>query len=172
MGEITIMRMIYFSNEQEALPVTYKLKMLMRRAVVETLLYEHYQNPCDVSITFTDDEKIRKMNSEYRGIDRATDVLSFPMIDFSGEIPEPTFDEPRIALGDIVISLERAKAQADLYGHSYEREAAFLCVHSMLHLLGYDHETGPEDELDMRARQRAILSRMGLEVPADGTQPD
>jgi len=93
-------------------------------------------------------------------------VLSFPLIDYEGEVAEPDADEPCISLGDIVISLEKAAEQADTYGHSFEREVAFLTVHSMLHLLGYDHETGEADEMDMRARQTAIMTMMGLDVEA------
>ena len=155
--------MIYFMNDQDKLPVTYRLKLLMRRAVEASLAYEGFENACQVSLTFTDDEGIRKLNESYRGIDRPTDVLSFPLLDFEGG-EEPPADEPQVALGDIVISLERAAAQAEEYGHSFEREAAFLCVHSMLHLLGYDHVNGGEEELDMRRRQRKILEKMGLGV--------
>ncbi len=155
---------IDFENEQEAVTVTYRLKMLVRAAVEATLDYEQYQNPVEVSVTFTDNEKIRALNKKFRGIDRSTDVLSFPLFDYTGEQDEPPVDELMGMLGDIVISLEQAKLQAEKYGHGFEREAAFLCVHSMLHLLGYDHETGEEDEADMRRRQSAILANMGLEV--------
>lgn len=155
---------IDFENDQEALPVTYRLKMLVRAAVAATLDYEQYENPIEVSVTFTDNEKIRELNRKFRGIDRATDVLSFPLFDFEGETDEPPVDELMGMLGDIVISLEQAKKQAEEYGHSFEREAAFLTVHSMLHLLGYDHETSKEDEADMRRRQSEILERMGLSV--------
>ena len=155
---------IYFENEQEGETVTYHLKMLVRAAIEATLDYEQYGNPVEVSVTFTDDAGIRKMNKQFRGIDRPTDVLSFPLFDYSGESEEPPVDEFMGMLGDIVLSLETAKRQAAEYGHSFEREAAFLTVHSMLHLLGYDHETGEEDEADMRARQREIMKIMGLEV--------
>ena len=153
----TVNRIIYFTNEQDRLPVTYKLKMLVRRAVVATLEHEQYENPCEVSVTFTDD------------------VLSFPLTDYSGESEEPLADEPEVSLGDIVLSLERAQEQAELYGHSFEREVAFLCVHSVLHLLGYDHETGEADEADMRRRQHAIMDEMGLGIPErpdEGTRQD
>ncbi len=155
---------IDFENDQEKLPVTYRLKMLVRAAVAATLDYEQYQNPVEVSVTFTDNEKIRELNRKFRGIDRATDVLSFPLFDYEGQTDEPPVDELVGMLGDIVISLEQAKKQAEEYGHSFEREAAFLCVHSMLHLLGYDHETSKEDDADMRRRQSEILARMGLAI--------
>ncbi len=156
--------MIYFENAQELIPLTYKLKLLTRRAVIATLEHEQYHNPCEVSITYTDNESIHALNLQYREVDKPTDVLSFPLMDFSGESEEPVADEPVVSLGDIVISLERAQEQAEEYGHSFEREVAFLTVHSMLHLLGYDHETGDEEDLDMRARQSAIMDAMGLTV--------
>ena len=156
-------RMIYFMNNQDKKEITYKLKLLMRRAVVATLDYEGYENDVEVSLTFTDNEGIRTLNAQFRGIDRETDVLSFPLMDFEGG-EEPPVDEPEVMLGDIVISLEKAATQAEEYGHSFEREAAFLCVHSMLHLLGYDHEGEEGDEADMRRCQSEILENMGLAV--------
>ena len=156
--------MIYFNNDQDKFPVTYKLKMLLRRAVDATLAYEQYGNPCEVSITLTDNEKIHALNKQYREVDKPTDVLSFPLLDFEGEGCEPVADEPMVSLGDIVISLERAAEQAEEFGHSFDREVAFLCVHSMLHLLGYDHELSEDDDADMRDRQRAILEMLGLTV--------
>jgi len=155
---------IYFENEQEVIGLTYSMKMLVREAIEATLDYEQYCNPCEVSVTFTDNEKIHELNKKFRGVDRPTDVLSFPLFDFEGESEEPPVDELMGMLGDVVLSLEQAKLQAEEYGHSFEREIAFLCVHSMLHLLGYDHETGEEDEADMRRRQSDIMDAMGLSV--------
>lgn len=155
---------VYYENEQNAIPVTYKLKMLIRRAIAETLAFEQYGNDVEVSVTLTDSEGIQDLNLRFRGMDAPTDVLSFPLFDFEGETDEPPVDEIQNMLGDIVLNLERTQAQAEEFGHSFEREAAFLTVHSMLHLLGYDHETGDEDEADMRARQRAVMERMGLTV--------
>ncbi len=155
---------IYFENEQDKLPITYKLKMLIREAVEATLDFEDYRNLCEVSVTFTDNEGIRELNNKFRQIDRPTDVLSFPLFDFDGESEEPPVDDIMNMLGDIVISLEKAKEQAEEYGHSFEREVAFLCVHSMLHLLGYDHETSEEDDKNMRARQSEIMNIIGLGV--------
>ena len=154
--------MIYFMNESGE-DVTYKQKMLLREAVKSTLAYEGFGNDVQISVTFVDDEGIRAINNSYRNIDKATDVLSFPLTDFEGG-EEPPTDEPEIALGDIVISLERARAQAAEFGHSFDREIAFLTVHSMLHLLGYDHVDSEEDDREMRARQSAILENMGLGV--------
>ena len=153
--------MIYFENDQEIIPVTYKLKMLMRRAIEATLECEGFENECEVSFTFTDNEKIHVINRQYREVDKPTDVLSFPMTDFDNSTGEPLANEPMRSLGDIVLSLEMAKAQAEEYGHSFEREAAFLCVHSTLHLLGYDHiEKADEDE--MRASQRVVMEKLGI----------
>ena len=155
--------MIYFENDQEKSAITYKLKRLIRMSVEATLAYEEIDRDLEVSVTFTDDEGIRRLNRTYRKIDRATDVLSFPLFDFEGE-GDVMSDELCDMLGDIVLSLERAAAQAEEFGHSFEREVAFLTVHSMLHLLGYDHETSEADELDMRRRQTEIMEMLGLAV--------
>ena len=154
---------VYFENEQAVIPLTYKVKMLVRNAIEAALDYEQYGNVCEVSVSFTDNAGIHELNKKFRGIDRPTDVLSFPLFDYEGS-EEPPVDELMGMLGDIVISLEQAKIQAEEYGHSFEREVAFLTVHSMLHLLGYDHETGEEDEADMRRRQSEIMEIMGLGV--------
>ena len=159
--------MIWFENDQKVIPLTYKMKMLVRRAVTETLAYEQYGNNCEVSVTFTDNQRIHELNQQYRQVDAPTDVLSFPLTDYEQTMGEPCVDEPVSSLGDIVLSLEKAREQGEAYGHGMEREVAFLCVHSMLHLLGYDHETGEEDELEMRQRQTAIVERMGLGVKGD-----
>lgn len=150
---------IYFENEQSKIKVKYGTMMLVRRAIEYTLDFEDFSRDCEVSVTFTDNENIKDLNARYRDIDRATDVLSFPMI---GE--DDACAVSPVMLGDIVLSLEKAKEQGDEYGHGYERELAFLCIHSTLHLLGYDHETGEEDEREMRRRQSAIAALMGLGV--------
>ena len=155
---------IYFENEQEKLPLTYKMKMLVREAIEATLDFEDFRNVCEVSVTFTDNEGIHELNKKFRGVDKPTDVLSFPLFDYEGESEEPPIDEIINNLGDIVISLERAQEQAEEFGHSFERETAFLCVHSMLHLLGYDHERSEEEDAEMRAKQREIMEIMGLGV--------
>ena len=157
---------IVYENAQDKIPLTYRVKMLVRHAVEETLDYEQFENPIEVSVTFTDNEGIAELNHRFRGIERPTDVLSFPLFDYEGS-DEPPVDELMGMLGDIVLSLEMAKLQAEEYGHSFEREVAFLCVHSMLHLLGYDHETGEEDEREMRRRQSEIMNRMGLAVKSE-----
>ncbi len=155
--------MIYFNNDQSAKRVTHSLKILVRRAIAATLAYEGFANDAEVSVSFTDNEGIRALNAQFRNIDKPTDVLSFPLTDYEGT-DVPPVDEPGMMLGDIVISLERAAEQAEEYGHSFDREVAFLCVHSMLHLLGYDHVDSEEDDAEMRRRQREILEKMGLGV--------
>ena len=141
----------YITNEQDKIEYTPEFDELIKVAVEGTLEYEGVENNCEISVTFTDNENIRELNREYRDIDRETDVLSFPMEDEGDDV----------VLGDVVISLEKAKEQAEEYGHSLEREISFLCVHSCLHLLGYDHETGEEDEKEMFRRQEEILNKIG-----------
>ncbi len=153
---------IYGSNHQKLIPVTKELRSLVKHACSETLYEEGYKGDFEVSVTFVDNEGIRRINKEYRDIDRATDVLSFPM---TGEGEEFTIDPETECynLGDIVISLEKAAEQAEEYGHSFKREVAFLTVHSMLHLLGYDHERSEEEEKEMFGKQDIVLDAMGLE---------
>ena len=147
---------IYFENSQDKERVTYAVKMLAREAILATLEHETVKENCEVSVTFTDNEGIRAINREYRELDKPTDVLSFPLF-------ETAADGTKM-LGDIVLSLEKCREQAAEFGHSFERECAFLTVHSTLHLLGYDHETSEADEQDMRQRQSAIVTGMGLGV--------
>lgn len=149
---------VLIKNDQKKIKMTPDLRRLVKRAVIATLEFEDFGRRAEVSVTFTDNEKIHILNREYRNVDRPTDVLSFPLSD--GE--DYDTDGDAVLLGDIVISLERAQTQAEEYGHSFEREVAFLTVHSMLHLLGYDHETSPEDERDMFARQDEILISAGI----------
>lgn len=157
--------MIYFDDSQNKIKVTHALELLLRRAIEATLGYERVNGGCEVSLTFTDDEGIRELNKRYRNIDRATDVLSFPQIDFVNDGVDLSDGSYKI-LGDIVISLERAKAQAEEIGHSVEHEAAFLCVHSTLHLLGYDHVTSEEDEKVMFGKQKEIIASLAPELAA------
>ncbi len=144
---------IYITDENEPSVISSKTVKLLKKAVDTTLEYEDFSRMTEVSITLTNDETIHEMNRESRGVDRPTDVLSFPVFD-------EDFGVGRAILGDIVISYDTAMRQSKEYGHSIERELAFLTVHSMLHLLGYDHETSKEDEKEMFARQEAILNIM------------
>ncbi len=116
---------------------------------------------CDISVTVTDNIHIHELNREYRGVDRPTDVLSFPMYSFTDD-DMPEEGPAPVVLGDIVISAERAKEQAAEYGHSFQREISFLTVHSVLHLLGYDHEVSDEAEKEMFSLQDKIMDRLGI----------
>ena len=140
----------------------------IRKVIRSALAAEGMEAACEVNVLLTDDENIHRINLDMRDVDRATDVLSFPEFDLQpGELPSEEDADPGtglVPLGDMVISMEHVEAQAKEYGHSNRRELAYLVVHSTLHLLGYDHETGEEDELDMRARQTAIVENMGLGV--------
>ena len=116
----------------------------------------------EISISFVSPEEIRELNREYRGVDSVTDVLSFPMFDEGWDLPaEELMAEEGLMLGDVVICLERARQQAQEFGHSQEREIIYLFTHSILHLLGYDHMTD-EDKREMRLREELVLGEMGI----------
>ena len=139
----------------------------IRRSVLAALEEEQVDVPCIVAVCVTDDAGIHQTNLEMRGVDRPTDVLSFPMFELEPEEkPRAEWAEPdtdKVPLGDMMLSLERARAQAEEFGHSPEREVCYLAVHSVLHLLGYDHlDEGPE-KARMRAREEAIMAELGLE---------
>ncbi len=150
---------IDFKNEQELLEVRVAMKSIIRKAVYNTLIFENFDKDVEVSVTFTDNEKIRVLNRDYREKDSATDVLSFPMYD---DLESDFLGIGTIPLGDIVISLERAQKQGHDLFHSIYHELAFLSIHSTLHLLGYDHETSKEDEEEMFSRQRKIMEIIGF----------
>ena len=144
---------VYTENLCDAPVTEYTLKQ-MKKVIRETVAEEYPDHKFEVNLTICDNEYIREINREYRDIDRETDVLSFPMMDF--DTPETT-----VMLGDIIISYEKAVSQAEEYGHSLKRELCFLCCHSALHLLGYDHET--EDERnEMEQKQKEILERLNI----------
>ena len=132
--------------------------------------YARFDYPFDgqVTVTITDDEGIRKYNNEFRKIDKATDVLSFPLNDFYRSVPGEDMTELmdpitcEVPLGDMIISVERAREQAKEYGHGMARECAYLTVHSMLHLLGYDHVDEGEEKAAMREKEEEILAVLGL----------
>ena len=152
---------IHFTNDQDKETVTSELRCLVKAAIYSALAYEDFQCSTEISVTFTDNEGIREINREHRDIDSATDVLSFPMMSEDGDC-DINMGNEAIILGDIVISLERAREQAKELGHSYTREVAFLTVHSVLHLLGYDHVANEEDERVMCEKQSAVLDCMGI----------
>ena len=147
---------------------TRKTQELIRRVMEQVLADEGVQMETVVGVTLVDPDRIREINNAFRQVDRVTDVLSFPMFELTpGELPEDwsEYRDPathKVPLGDMAISLERAKAQAAEFGHSAEREVGYLTIHSVLHLLGYDHvDEGPMKK-QMRAREEAILAEVEL----------
>ena len=157
---------LYFSNEQDKIAVTPALKDLIIKTVctviesekyINNIVMSAYNNPCEISVTFTDNEGIRIVNNDTRGIDSETDVLSFPMFDGVVDTSVET------SLGDILLSLEKAEQQSYTFGHSLEREVACLVAHSVLLLVGYDH-IEEDDEREMRSKQRTIMKKLHLEI--------
>lgn len=139
---------------------------LIRRVIRTALAAEGLALPCEVDVLLTGDGGIHQINREQRGVDRPTDVLSFPEFDLRpGELPTAEDADPGtglVPLGDMVISMERVAAQAKEYGHSGRRELAYLVTHSVLHLLGYDHLDEGAMKAQMRAREEAILAELGI----------
>lgn len=150
---------IDYNNEQDKLTPPEDMEQLIEKCTAAALAEEEIGDDAEVSVTLVDSARIREMNAEFRGIDRETDVLSFPLGDEEGFEVDP--DTDAILLGDIVISLEKAQSQAEEYGHSFGREVAFLITHSLFHLLGYDHMT-EDEEKEMFAKQEKVLQRLGI----------
>lgn len=142
------------------------LKAFIRRVIRTALAAEGVDFPCEVDVCVTSDEKIHAVNLEMRKVDKPTDVLSFPAFDLTpGELPGGEDADPAtglVPLGDMMISMERVQAQAKEYGHSNRRELAYLTVHSVLHLLGYDHLDEGAEKARMRAREEAVLLELGI----------
>lgn len=135
---------------------------LIKKAINMALDAEGIDVPCIISVMLTDDEGIQTVNREFRGVDRATDVLSFPMNEllpgeFDEELCEHDMDSGAVLLGDMMISIPRCEEQGEEFGHGYKREIMYLTVHSVLHLLGYDHIDEGEMKAQMRAREKAIM---------------
>ena len=160
------MTRIIIENEQDEIKISKEIEDTIKTVIDASLDYENCDFDSEVSVTIVNNEAIREINKETRDIDRATDVLSFPMLYFdeNGDIIDSDFDMDGdiLVLGDIVISAERAREQAEEFGHSFRREIAFLTVHSMLHLLGYDHVDDPEGEKIMFSKQEEILDKLGI----------
>ena len=150
---------IEYSNEQDKLSPPEDFEKLVEDCARAALEEEEIEDDAEVSVTLVDNARIRELNKEFREIDRETDVLSFPLGDENGFEVDP--DNDAILLGDIVISLEKARAQSEEYGHSFRREVAFLLTHSLFHLLGYDHMT-EDEEKEMFAKQEKVLTKLGL----------
>lgn len=151
---------VIISNEQKAVKIPTGVRLLVRRCCNAVLTFEDFNEPAEISVTFVDDERIHELNREYRNVDCSTDVLSFPL----GEngVYDKNPENGACLLGDIVISVETAVRQAETYGHSLQREIGFLTVHSMLHLLGYDHVNGGIEEVRMREKEEHVLTELGL----------
>ena len=151
---------VIITDEQNVEKLPRGTRMLIRRCCNAVLVNENFEGPAEISVSIVDDETIQAYNKKYRNIDRATDVLSFPLgVDGKYDINNDTGAQ---MMGDIVISVEHAVRQAELYGHSFNREIAYLTVHSMLHLLGYDHEAGGLELVRMREKEEAVLTQLGL----------
>ena len=153
---------VNITDQQKRIKLPTGTRLLIRKACNATLKNEGFEDSAEVDVTLVNDEMIRQINKEHRNIDSSTDVLSFPL----GEngVYETDPENGAKMLGDIVISVEHAIAQADLYGHGLEREIAFLTVHSMLHLLGYDHVNGGLERTIMREKEENILDMLGLAI--------
>ena len=159
---------IYIENESD-IKLNIPYRKIIEDSINLSLDFEKVPYECEISVTIVDDERIHEINKEFREIDRSTDVLSFPLNEFEKAADWQNFDEDKasfnydtgeLMLGDIILSAEHIIKQANEYGHTRKRELAFLVIHSILHLLGYDHIT-KEDEEEMFSRQRQILDLGG-----------
>ena len=164
--------MLYTDNRQNKIEVNEELINIINEVCEKALKAEEVNIPYQISLLFVDNEEIRDINRETRGIDKATDVLSFPMLDYPKDkvfkevYKETKFNEiyldgEELVLGDMVLSLERAKEQSIEYNHSFNREVCYLVVHSILHLLGYDHMED-EEKKRMRKREEEILGSLNI----------
>jgi len=152
---------VIISNLQKTVKIPTGIRLLVRKCCHAALTTENFIGDAEISVSFVDNDQIRSLNAEYRNKDVPTDVLSFPLgVDGEYDINPETGAK---MLGDIVISMEKALEQADRYGHSLRREIGYLTVHSMLHLLGYDHEPGGLELVRMREKEETILTMLGLE---------
>ena len=150
---------IFMMDQQEKVEVSESLLKKVREVIEASLQYEDIDTECEVSLVFVDNNQIQDMNRDYRSKDQPTDVLSFPQYD---DLTNMDDYPEELALGDIVISLERAQEQAQEFGHSLEREVCFLTAHSMFHLFGYDHDTDENRQI-MRVREEAVLEKLGIQ---------
>jgi probable rRNA maturation factor len=160
---------VLLDNRQDKLQIDDKTQQLIKQVVCQCLKHENVNTKVEVSISIVDNQEIHKLNRYYRNIDRPTDVLSFPLVEFENydsidrDLQDIyTSQKEEVLLGDIVISAQRAMEQATEYNHSFEREMAFLTVHGVLHLLGYDH-LEEEDKKIMRNKEEAILFSLNIQ---------
>ena len=164
--------MIYVDNRQNKVEASEKLIKRLTEVIEFALKEEEVNMKCEISLLFVDNNEIKEINNETRGINRETDVLSFPMLEYEDKkvfkdmykdykFSQSDFDGDELVLGDIVLSLEKALEQSKEFNHSYEREASYLVVHSVLHLLGYDHMED-DDKIIMRSREEDILNKLNI----------
>ncbi len=151
---------VIITNDQNTVKVPSGVRLLIRRCCNAVLLMEQFGQSAEISVRFVDNAQIKELNAQYRNIDKETDVLSFPLGENGEYDRNPGTDA--VLLGDIVISMQKAMEQSEEYGHSLDREVAFLTVHSMLHLLGYDHVNGGLEALRMREKEETVLTQLGL----------
>ena len=150
---------VVITNKQKTVKIPTGIRMLVRRCCNAVLQMEKFEGPAEVSVTFTDNKGIKELNSQYRNKDIETDVLSVPM----GEngVYDTDMETGAKILGDVVISMEKARDQAELFGHSLQREVGYLTAHSVLHLLGYDHMENLE-KVRMREKEELVMEQLGL----------
>lgn len=144
---------IYYDDRQDDIKITEEIKNLIEKSITAVLKIEKLDENVEVSVSFVGDDEIRDLNREYRGVDKSTDVLSFPMDD--------EFIIDNRILGDVIINTRRVMEQAEELGHSNERELSYLTVHSILHLLGYDHMED-EDKKEMREREKLAMKELSI----------
>ena len=151
---------VVIKNNQNAVKIPTGVRLLLRRCCNAVLIMEGFTDSAEISITFVDEEQIHLLNKEHRNVDRPTDVLSFPL----GENGQYDVNPENGAkmLGDIVLNVSRVVRQAEEFGHSFRREIAYLTAHSMLHLLGYDHESGGIESVHMREKEEEVMNQLGL----------
>lgn len=147
-------------NNQKAVVLPTGLRLLVRKVCTAALKEQEFESDAEVNVTFVDDETIHKYNKQFRDVDSSTDVLSFPLGENGNYDTNP--ETGMLQLGDIVISLEHATVQAKEYDHSFEREVGYLTVHSMMHLLGYDHVNGGPEAADMRYHEESVMEMLQL----------
>ena len=143
----------YIDNRQRAVSINEGIHAIIEKVLIESLSVEGIGTDYEISISFVNNEEIRELNLKYRGIDKETDVLSFPI--------EDEFGKGLVLLGDIIISVEKALEQSEEYGHSLERELAYLTCHSMFHLMGYDH-MDKEEKQEMRAKEEEVFKNLSI----------
>lgn len=152
---------VVITNSQKKVQIPTGLRMLVRRCCTAVLKMEGFEGAAEISVTFVDNEQIKELNTQYRDKPIETDVLSFPMGSDGKYDTDPNTGAQ--ILGDVVISMEKALEQSELFGHSFQREVGYLTAHSVLHLLGYDHME-PLEKVHMREKEELVMNMLGLEV--------